>query len=102
MWVPKVVCWKLWLERNSRIFRDIAGTPIQTSLKVKAMLGDLVASKTNVTNEVIFWVLKGLKPLLLRQVRFLDLFNTYESVVHPELGLVKASISRALLPFHVF
>jgi ribonuclease HI/exonuclease III len=52
MWVPKVVCWKLWLERNSRIFRDIAGTPTQTALKVKAMLGDLVASKTNVTNEV--------------------------------------------------
>ena len=52
MWVPKVVCWKLWLERNSRIFRDIAGTPTQTVLKVKAMLGDLVASKTNVTNEV--------------------------------------------------
>ena len=52
MWVPKVVCWKLWLERNSRIFRDIAGTPAQTALKVKALFGELVASNTTITNEV--------------------------------------------------
>ena len=52
MWVLKVVCWKLWLERNNRIFRDIAGTPAQTALKVKAILGDLVTSNTTITNEV--------------------------------------------------
>jgi len=34
------------------MFRDIAGTPTQNALKVKAMLGDLIASKTNITNEV--------------------------------------------------
>ena len=52
MWVPKILCWKLWLERNNRIFRDIAGTLPQVALKVKALLGDLVASNSNITNEV--------------------------------------------------
>jgi ribonuclease HI len=52
MWVPKVVCWKLWLERKNRILRDIAGTPVQIALKVKAILVDMIASKTNITNKV--------------------------------------------------
>ena len=53
MWVPKILCWKLWLERNNRIFRDTARTPYQVALKVKALLGDLVASNSNINNEVI-------------------------------------------------
>ena len=53
MWVPKILCWKLWLERNNRIFRDTARTPHQVALKVKALLGDLVASNSNIKNEVI-------------------------------------------------
>ena len=42
----------MWLERNNRIFRDIAGTLPQVALKVKALLEDLVASNSNITNEV--------------------------------------------------
>ena len=26
MWIPKILCWKVWLERNNRVFRDKAGT----------------------------------------------------------------------------
>ena len=51
MWVPKIFCWKVWLERNNRIFRDKAGTAAQVATKVKALIGELVASNPNITNE---------------------------------------------------
>ena len=51
MWVPKILCWKLWLERNNRIFRDTVRSPPQVALKVKALLGDLAASNSNIKNE---------------------------------------------------
>ena len=51
MWTPKILCWKLWLERNNRIFRGLAGTPAQVASKVKALLGELAASNANLTNE---------------------------------------------------
>ena len=53
MWVPKILCWKVWLERNNRIFRDLAASPAQVASKVKALIGELVTSKVNLTNEVI-------------------------------------------------
>ena len=52
MWVPKILCWNLWLERNNRVFRERAGSPVQIAAKVKALLGDLVASKPSIYNNV--------------------------------------------------
>ena len=52
MWTPKILCWKLWLERNNRIFRGLVSTPTQVAGKVKALLGEFVASNANLTNEV--------------------------------------------------
>ena len=39
------------MERNNKIFRDTAVTTYQVALKVKALLGELVATNSNVTNE---------------------------------------------------
>ena len=41
----------MWLERNNRIFREIAGTPAQVATKVKALIGELVASNPKISNE---------------------------------------------------
>ena len=51
MWVPKIFCWKVWLERNNKIFKEKAGTPAQFATKVKALIEELVASNPNISNE---------------------------------------------------
>ena len=51
MWIPKIYCWKLWLERNNRIFRDKVVSPAQVATKVKVLIGELVASNPKITNE---------------------------------------------------
>ena len=43
----------MWLERNNRIFRETTRSPPQVALKVKALLGDLAASNSNISNEEI-------------------------------------------------
>jgi ribonuclease HI len=44
--LPKFTCWKLWLERNSRIFKDVCSSPSQVAVQVKAMLGDYIRSQS--------------------------------------------------------
>jgi len=43
--LPKFTCWKLWLERNSRIFRGICSSPSQVVVKIKALLRDFIRSR---------------------------------------------------------
>jgi ribonuclease HI len=40
MTLPKLILWKLWLERNSQIFRNQSSTPAHVSVKAKALLDD--------------------------------------------------------------
>jgi hypothetical protein len=35
MWLPKFVMWKIWLERNNRIFNEKNCNPIQVAMKTK-------------------------------------------------------------------
>jgi len=42
--LPKFTFWKLWIERNNRIFRGVCSAPIQVAAQVKALLGDCVRS----------------------------------------------------------
>jgi hypothetical protein len=43
--LPKFICWKLWLERNNRIFRGIFSSPPQVEVKIKALMGDFLRSQ---------------------------------------------------------
>jgi hypothetical protein len=43
--LPKFICWKLWLERNNRIFRGICSSPPQVEVKIKALMGDFLCSQ---------------------------------------------------------
>ena len=41
IWAPKAIYWKIWLERNSRTFRDEKKSSIKIATKCKALLGEL-------------------------------------------------------------
>jgi ribonuclease HI len=51
VWIPKLICWNIWLERNGRIFRDSASPPARLAAKVKSQVNELVSSKTLLCNE---------------------------------------------------
>jgi hypothetical protein len=38
--IPKFILWKLWLERNNRLFREENRTPAQVSTRVKALFSE--------------------------------------------------------------
>ena len=38
-WLPKAICWKLWLERNNRIFRSQESPPCKIVAQARAILG---------------------------------------------------------------
>eukprot|EP00253_Pinus_taeda_P035966 PITA_35966 len=40
MWIPKIICWKLWLERNNRLFRNESCNSARVITKFKALLGE--------------------------------------------------------------
>lgn len=51
MWIPKFICWKLWLERNNRIFREESCTTIRVISKIKALLGEALEANATLRNE---------------------------------------------------
>ena len=46
MWIPKIVCWKLWLERNNRLFRNESCNSSRVITKVKALLGETLEANS--------------------------------------------------------
>jgi hypothetical protein len=62
MWIPKFICWKLWLERNNRIFREEKRLPAQVAIKVKTMISEAINAKTTIQNsatlseEEVIWL----------------------------------------------
>ena len=34
-WLPKAICWKIWIERNNRIFRDKENHPSKIAIQAK-------------------------------------------------------------------
>ena len=47
---PKFTLWKIWLERNNRIFREESCNPIQVANKLKEFLGETLESKNSLRN----------------------------------------------------
>ena len=50
MWIPKFLCWKIWLERNNRVFKEISRLPPQVAVKAKIMLSGTLNSKPEISN----------------------------------------------------
>ena len=50
IWAPKAICWKIWLERNSRIFKDEEKSSIKIAIQCKALLGELSIAKNKLKN----------------------------------------------------
>jgi len=38
--LPKFIFWKIWLERNNRIFRETSSNPAQVATRIKAYFGE--------------------------------------------------------------
>ena len=53
MRISKFTCWKLWLERNNRIFMEESGNPIRIITKIKALLGEAFEAKPAIRNGMI-------------------------------------------------
>ena len=106
MWVPKVLCWKLWLERNNRIFRETTRSPAQVALKVKALLGDLAASNSNIKNEAnadkedYNWF-HNLDPSLLTRIKNSTKQHTPREIRLEELEFIKWRSSMEKHVLHV-
>ena len=50
MWAPKAVCWKIWLERNSQIFKDEENSSVKIATKCKSLLGELSEPNSQLKN----------------------------------------------------
>ena len=49
-WLPKAICWKLWLERNNRIFRNQDSPPQKIVVQARAILGEALESNLSLKN----------------------------------------------------
>jgi ribonuclease HI/exonuclease III len=52
MWVPKFACWKIWLERNNRIFNETCRLPSQVAIQARTLLSEALKGKANLRNSV--------------------------------------------------
>ena len=52
MWIPKFLSWKIWLERNNRIFKDESRVPAQIAVKARVMLSEALKIKASKSNTV--------------------------------------------------
>ena len=49
-WLPKAICWKLWLERNNRIFRNQETLPWKIAAQAREILGEALESSLSLKN----------------------------------------------------
>ena len=50
MLIPKFIIWKLWLERNNRLFRNVENPPSKVALKARVFLGEALDHKLGLSN----------------------------------------------------
>jgi hypothetical protein len=64
--LPKFILWKIWLERNNRIFRETKNSPAQVATKIKAYFGETAP---------YFCKVKNSKPLEPEEEHWIEHFN---------------------------
>jgi len=52
IWTPKFLCWKIWLERNTRIFKEESRLPPQVAVKAQTMMAEALSTKSSIKNLV--------------------------------------------------
>jgi len=52
MWTPKIICWKIWIERNRRIFQEEFRSSTKVASICKALLGEVIESKHHLNNSI--------------------------------------------------
>ena len=50
MLLPKFVFWKLWLERNNRLFKSVESPPSKVAMRAKVLLGESLEYKPMLWN----------------------------------------------------
>jgi ribonuclease HI len=50
-YLPKFICWKIWLERNTRVFKGKTASEAQVIAKAKATMGEFLSSIHLPTNK---------------------------------------------------
>ena len=50
MLIPKFIIWKLWLERNNRLFKNVENPPSKIAIKARAFLGETLDHKLSLSN----------------------------------------------------
>ena len=51
MWIPKFLCWKIWLERNNRVFKETSRLPLQVAVQAKILLSEALNCKPGISNK---------------------------------------------------
>jgi len=64
--LPKLILWKIWLERNSRLFRETKSNPAQVAIKINDFFGESVPYLCKVRNS---------KLLELEEEKWIKSFN---------------------------
>jgi ribonuclease HI len=68
--LPKFILWKIWLERNNRLFRETKRSPTQVATKIKAYFGE---------SAPYFCKAKNLRPLEPKEVHWIERFKLSRS-----------------------
>jgi hypothetical protein len=50
MWLPKFISWKIWLERNNRVFNEVCRLPSQVAIQARTLLAEALNGKSNLMN----------------------------------------------------
>ena len=51
-WIPNAICWKIWIERNNRIFREQELHPSKITIQARAILGEALDHNTSLKNTI--------------------------------------------------
>jgi len=50
MWLPKFISWKIWLERNNRVFNEVCRLPSQVAIQARTLIVEAITGKNNLIN----------------------------------------------------
>ena len=63
-WILKATCWKIWIERNNRIFRGQESHPSKIAVQARAILGEALEQNVSLFNTT---------PLLPKEAQWLGM-----------------------------
>jgi len=49
-WIPKAICWNIWIERNNRIFREKERHSSKIAIQARAIIGEALVHNASLSN----------------------------------------------------